>query len=79
MPYRQLQTMFDAMVAPGRQYYEKAPLMQEISDAAIDLLVAHFANITSPLSFVLFEHIGGATSRRATDANAFSHRERSTS
>jgi FAD/FMN-containing dehydrogenase len=75
MPYRQLQTMFDAMVAPGRQYYEKAPLIKEISDEAIDLLVANFAHVTSPLSFVLFEQMGGATSRRAKDANAFSHRE----
>jgi FAD/FMN-containing dehydrogenase len=75
MPYRQLQTMFDAMAAPGQQYYEKAPLMTAISDEAIDLLVANFAHVTSPLSWVLFEQMGGATSRRATDANAFSHRE----
>jgi FAD/FMN-containing dehydrogenase len=75
MPYRQLQTMFDAMVAPGQQYYEKAPFMKAISDEAIDILVANFANVTSPLSFVLFEQMGGATSRRAKDANAFSHRE----
>jgi len=75
MPYLQLQTMFDAMVAPGQQYYEKAPLIKEISDEAIDILVANFANVTSPLSFVLFEQMGGATSRRAKDANAFSHRD----
>ena len=75
MPYRQLQTMFDAMVAPGQQYYEKAPFMKDISDEAIDILVANFANVTSPLSFVLFEQMGGATSRRAKDANAFRHRE----
>jgi FAD/FMN-containing dehydrogenase len=75
MPYRQLQTMFDAMTAPGQQYYEKAPFMKEISDEAIDILVSNFANVTSPLSFVLFEQMGGATSRRAKDANAFSHRE----
>jgi FAD/FMN-containing dehydrogenase len=75
MPYRQLQTMFDAMVAPGQQYYEKAPLMKAISDEAIDILVANFAHVTSPLSFVLFEQMGGATSRRAKDASAFSHRE----
>jgi FAD/FMN-containing dehydrogenase len=75
MPYRQLQTMFDAMAAPGQQYYEKAPLMQAISDEAIDILVANFAHVTSPLSWVLFEQMGGATSRRAKDANAFSHRD----
>ena len=67
--------MFDAMVAPGQQYYEKAPFMKEISDEAIDILVAHFAHVTSPLSFVLFEQMGGATGRRAKDASAFSHRE----
>jgi len=75
MPYIQLQTMFDAMVAPGQQYYEKAPFMREISDEAIDILVSNFAHVTSPLSFVLFEQMGGATSRRAKDANAFSHRD----
>ena len=75
MPYTQVQQMFDEAWGIGRQYYIKAPWMKEISGDAIDILVAHFAKVTSPLSLAVFFQKSGAMSRGPHDQTAFGHRE----
>jgi hypothetical protein len=75
MPYTQVQQMFDEAWGIGRQYYIKAPWVQEISGDAVDILVAHFAEVTSPLSLVVFVQKSGAMSRGPHDQTAFGHRD----
>jgi hypothetical protein len=76
MPYTQVQKMFDeAAWGIGRHYYEKAPWVQEISDDAIDVLAAHFAHVTSPLSAAVFFQKHGAMRRGPHDQTAFGHRD----
>ena len=75
MPYTQVQQMFDEAWGIGRQYYIKAPWAQVISPDAIDILVDHFADVTSPQSMVVFFQKNGAMSRGPHDQTAFGHRE----
>lgn len=72
MAYSQVQSLFDEAVPPGRQYYMKAHFMKEINDEAIDILVDHFARVTSPLSLPFFQQTGGAMQRGNT---AYGHRD----
>jgi FAD/FMN-containing dehydrogenase len=74
-PYIALQTMFDAGAPPGNQYYLKSEYLRGLSDDAIDIIAAHGARITSPLSIAAFFHLGGAVSRVGEDETAFSHRD----
>jgi len=75
MPYTALQTMLDASVPPGLQHYEKSDFLGELSDAAIDTIVAHSLEMTSPLSQVIVAQMGGAVRRVDMEETAFSHRD----
>jgi len=75
MPYTQIQQMFDEAWGIGRQYYVKAPWVKEISGDAIDILMAHYAKVTSPLSVAIFFQKSGAMSRGSYDKTAFGHRD----
>jgi FAD/FMN-containing dehydrogenase len=72
MAYTELQSMFDAAYPPGNQYYQKDQVLREISDDAIDIVVEHFANVSSPLSVPFFQQGGGAIRRGNT---AYAHRD----
>jgi FAD/FMN-containing dehydrogenase len=60
--YVQIQSAGDAIFPRGRRYYWKAQFMREISDAAIDRLLASYAT-ARPESFVVFQQVGGAIAR----------------
>jgi FAD binding domain/Berberine and berberine like len=76
MPYTAAQQLVDAFYPPGLQEYWKSSFLTEISDAAIDTMIAHCAHRPSPLCHVVIEHtLGGAVSRIDTDATAFNHRD----
>jgi FAD/FMN-containing dehydrogenase len=75
MSYREVQTMFDAAFPSGRQNDWKSSFLGELSDDAIDIMVARFATVPSPQSAVLIEHLGGAVSRVGEEETAFSHRD----
>jgi FAD/FMN-containing dehydrogenase len=74
MSYRAVQTLFDPAYPAGRRHYWKSGFLRSLDDAAIDVLVDHFARVPSPYSAVEIEQHGGAVSRAAPDATAFSHR-----
>jgi FAD/FMN-containing dehydrogenase len=60
--YLQIQSAGDSMFPRGRRYYWKAQFMREITDEAIDQLLASYA--TAPTgSLVAFQQVGGAISR----------------
>jgi hypothetical protein len=49
MPYTSEQTMIDALTPAGRQNYEKAHFMTDLSDGSIDIMIDSFQNVTSPI------------------------------
>lgn len=62
IPYLQIQSAGDATFPRGRRYFWKAQFMREITDDAIDVLLAAYA--TAPAeSLVVFQQVGGAISR----------------
>ncbi|HZD53780.1 MAG TPA: FAD-binding protein, partial [Woeseiaceae bacterium] len=70
--YRELQTSADEFLGPGRQYYLKSSLIEELTPAAIDV-IAEFAP-RDALYVSWFQHLGGRTARIASDATAYPHR-----
>jgi hypothetical protein len=76
MPYTAAQKLVDVFYPPGLQEYWKSSFLKEISDEAIDTMVAHCAHRPSPLCHVVLEHtLGGAVSCVDRDATAFNHRD----
>lgn len=73
MPYTTLQSMQDEGYPPGLQNYWKSSYVDELSDDAIDTVLAHAAHMTSPRSGFYFEHLGGAIAR-PREQTAFGHR-----
>lgn len=74
VPYVAQQVMLDEAFPAGLQIYWKGHFLTGLEDAAIDTLVEHFDRITSPLSAILLEHLGGAVARVGEDETAFSYR-----
>jgi hypothetical protein len=74
MSYLDVQSMFDAGFPAGRLNYWKSSFLRELTDEAIDTLIAHFATVPSPMSGVALEPFGGAVGRVAADETAFPHR-----
>jgi FAD/FMN-containing dehydrogenase len=74
MGYSEVQTMFDALFSPGQQNYWKGNLLKDLSDEAIDTIVAH-SGMISPMMPVLIEHHHGALCRVGPNETAFPHRE----
>jgi FAD/FMN-containing dehydrogenase len=75
MPYTQQQSLLDDGFPAGLQVYWRSDFLRTLSDEVIDLLVDHFAGVTSPLSAILLEHFGGAVRRVGPDDTAFDHRD----
>ena len=76
MSYTQVQAMLDAPYPPGLQDYWKSNFMTELTDDAIDTLVAYCASRPTPMCHVLIEGIlGGAVSRIGQEDTAFNHRD----
>jgi FAD/FMN-containing dehydrogenase len=74
IPYSALNGMIDAGFPKGALNYWKSSFLSELSDQAIDALVAGFAACPSPMGSMLLEHFHGAVCRIAADATAFPHR-----
>jgi FAD/FMN-containing dehydrogenase len=71
IPYTALQQMFNASAPWGILAYEKAVYLDELSDAAIEVILEHQPKKAFPLSFLPIFVLGGAYSRAADDASAF--------
>jgi hypothetical protein len=63
MPYMAVQALFDPAYPPGRLNYWKSRFLEDLSDAAIETLIAQFSAVPSPLSVAALEQLGGAVSR----------------
>jgi FAD/FMN-containing dehydrogenase len=73
MPYPVLQSFLDPTAPPGLQTYWKSHYLNDLSDAAIDML-ANPSPVPSPLSQVHLHHLQGAVSRVGDDETAVSYR-----
>jgi FAD/FMN-containing dehydrogenase len=60
--YVEHQTLFDASVPHGHQYYWKSEYLPGIGDEAIETIVTHAQHITSPLTNVILFQLGGGVS-----------------
>jgi FAD binding domain/Berberine and berberine like len=75
MPFPAMQSLLGPFFPDGNQNYWKSTLQRELSDDAIAAIVEHANRMSSPLSFVVVEHYGGAAGRIRKDATAFPHRD----
>lgn len=75
MPYLQMQTIVDAGFPHGNRYYWKSTFLKELSDEAIEILLAHVSHISSPHSAVVIEYYGGAASREPQGGASYPHRQ----
>jgi len=75
MPYPVLQSLFDEGAPSGLQNYWKSAFVNELNDAAINVLVAQAAAMPSPLSALHIHHLEGAVNRVGFNATAFGHRD----
>ena len=73
-PYTAWQQAFDPLLTPGARNYWKSHNFVELSDGAIDAAVRYAQNCPSPHGEIFFGLLGGATTRPAPDATAYSHR-----
>jgi hypothetical protein len=67
--------MMDASYPSGLHHYWKSSYLTNLSDEAIDTLVAHFLKPPSPQCHAIIEQLGGAVRRVAHDETAFYHRD----
>jgi hypothetical protein len=74
MSYTALQELSREMFPPGRLNYWKSSFVYDLSDQAIDTMIAQFAGVPSPFSQAALEQLGGAVSRIGKDETAFSER-----
>ena len=74
-PYAAWQTVLDPLLTPGLRNYWKSHDFQEVSDGLIDVLIAQARQIPDPNSEIASAQLGGAVSRVANDATAYSHRD----
>jgi len=75
MPYSAAQTMADFLWPPGCLNYWRSGFLKELSDAAIETILAFSAIAPSQRTVVVIEHNGhGTMSRVAADDTAFGYR-----
>jgi FAD/FMN-containing dehydrogenase len=74
IPYAGLNAMLDGSFPRGARNYWKSHFIEELSDGAIDALVAHAYRTPSPLGSVILEHFHGAATRIAPTDTAFALR-----
>jgi FAD/FMN-containing dehydrogenase len=75
LPYTVMNSLLDGGYPTGSLNYWKSAFLSELSDDAIDDLLARFAVCPSPMTAALLEHFHGAVTRVPVDATAWPHRE----
>ncbi len=74
-PYTAHQRFFDAGVPHGWGYYWKSHFLPPLTDDAIAVLVEQAWRKSSPASYTLIFHLGGAIARVSPDASAYAGRQ----
>jgi FAD/FMN-containing dehydrogenase len=74
MPYSHLNSMLDAAYPKGALNYWKSNFLAQLSDDAIETMIACFAECPTPMGQLLLEHVHGAAARVGISDTAFPHR-----
>lgn len=74
MPFPAMQKLLDDGFPDGTRNYWKSAFIDELSDAAIDVLVAQAITMLSPLSSIVIEYYCGSAGRNGEASSAFGHR-----
>ncbi len=74
-PFTAWQTILDPLLTPGARNYWKSHDFLEVSDGLIDVLIAHARKIPDPQTEIAVAQLGGAVSRVAPEATAYTHRD----
>jgi FAD/FMN-containing dehydrogenase len=74
IPYTALQAAFDPFFPARLLYYWKSTYIDELSDAAIDVMLQRHASRPSPLTDGIVWHLGGAVARVGETETAFGRR-----
>ena len=75
MPFPALQTMFDALLPTGLQWYWSGDFLNELSDEAIATHIKYGSDLPTLLSTMHIYPIDGAVHRVGKDETAFSYRD----
>ncbi|VVC75566.1 6-hydroxy-D-nicotine oxidase [Aquicella siphonis] len=75
LPWPALQTLFDALLPSGLQWYWKADFFNDINREAVQLHVKHGTRLPTPLSTMHIYPINGAAHRIDKNGTAFSFRD----
>jgi hypothetical protein len=76
IPYTAAQQLLDPFYPSGLQSYWKSSFLKEISDEAIDTMVAYCGKRPTPICHGIIEHqLGGAVKRVDRKASAFGQRD----
>ena len=73
-PYVEAQSGLDALFPDGDLYYWKSLFLDELSDDAIEQILARSQTRPNPRILVILRHLGGALGHVAPDATAYSNR-----
>jgi FAD/FMN-containing dehydrogenase len=75
MPYTVVQGMFDAGVPRGSRNYWRSGFLDDLTDGAIEAVLAHTAGIPAPMGQLHIHQMGGAVGRVSSGATAFGSRD----
>jgi FAD/FMN-containing dehydrogenase len=76
-PYADHQSGLDSTVCHGWNYYWKSTYLPELGDDLVDVLAQHAFAGSSPRSYAVVFHLGGAVGRVAVGDTAFGNRQAS--
>jgi FAD/FMN-containing dehydrogenase len=74
VPYTAWQQVFDPLLVPPARNYWKSHNFNQLSDAAIDVVIAYASKLPSEQSEIFLGLIGGAANTHATEETAYPHR-----
>jgi FAD/FMN-containing dehydrogenase len=74
LPFSEIATISNDPVAPSATYVSNE-LIDDLSDEALDVIVHHATNSTSPLVIAELRHAGGAIAQVPAEANAIGNRD----
>lgn len=75
IPYRKMQTIFDAGAPPGLRYYWKSSFVDRLPNDALAAVIEQARARPSKKSKIFLEFLGGAFARIPRDSAVFDHRE----
>jgi FAD/FMN-containing dehydrogenase len=75
MPYPVMNTVLDDAFPKGALNYWKSAFLTELSDEVIAIFMDAYANVPSPMSAIILEHLHGQATRVAPSATAYPWRD----